>query len=109
MPTITKSPPRPTAKLRSRLQTNKHVPVQFQIPAEPGSQIFIAGSFNDWNPQEHKLKDKQGVYKTSLPLAPGQHEYKFVVNGIWTVDPNNQAWVPNNMGSLNSVITVTEQ
>jgi hypothetical protein len=39
-------------------------------------------------------------------LPPGEHEYKFVVNGDWRIDGSNPQWTPNDVGSLNSVINV---
>jgi hypothetical protein len=47
-----------------------------------------------------------GHCKTTLVLPPGRHEYKFVVNGEWCVDANCAECVPNDQGSLNSVVTV---
>ena len=87
---------------------NKKKRVVFELLAEPGSSVFVAGSFNDWNPQDKQLHDKDGdgVYSRGVMLAPGTYEYKFVVNGVWTVNPNCQDWTTNDQGSLNSVITV---
>lgn len=81
--------------------------VKFSIAAESGSKVFVAGSFNDWDGEKTKLAEKSGVFSKSVLLAPGRYEYKFVVNGIWTVDPECADWVPNGHGSLNSVIEVS--
>jgi hypothetical protein len=32
--------------------------VLFELPAEPGSQVFVAGTFNNWNPTANPLKDR---------------------------------------------------
>jgi 1,4-alpha-glucan branching enzyme len=82
--------------------------VRFELPAEPGSRVFVAGTFNDWSPTANPLKDNPGSghCKATLSIPPGRHEYKFVVNGEWRVDPNCTAWAPNELGSLNSVILV---
>ena len=73
----------------------------------PGKSVFIAGSFNDWKP-EKKMTDKNndGVYRCQLRLVPGEYQYKFVVDGLWCLDPVNPNFVPNEMGSLNSVLCV---
>ena len=82
--------------------------VTFTIEAEPGSKVAVAGSFNDWDPKKSQLKEKKkGTFTRSVLLAPGRYEYKFVVNEIWTVDPDCADWVPNGHGSLNSVIEVS--
>lgn len=82
--------------------------VKFDFRAEPGVEVFIAGTFNDWNPTQHQMKDKNGdgIYRTSLLLEPGKHQYKFVVNGVWCADPNCKEWWPNELGTLNSVVAV---
>ncbi len=82
--------------------------ISFQISAAPGSEVYVAGTFNNWNPKEHALRDNphSGIYKAAISIPPGRHEYKFVVNGEWRVDPNCSEWMPNEHGSLNSVISV---
>jgi 1,4-alpha-glucan branching enzyme len=80
--------------------------VRFEIQAEKGSDVYVAGTFNEWNPRQHKLTCRKGVYSTSIVLARGKHEYKFVVNGVWCVDPECSEWTPNGLGSLNSVLVV---
>ncbi len=78
------------------------------MSAEPGSKVFVAGTFNNWNPTANPLKDNpdSGHFKTVLPLSAGIHEYKFVVNGVWTVDPKCAKWTSNGHGSLNSVLRI---
>jgi len=82
--------------------------VIFELAAQPGGTVSIAGSFNDWNPDAKKLSDRKGngVFSAMMFLAPGRYEYKYVVNGQWCVDPECTDWVPNSQGSLNSVITI---
>jgi 1,4-alpha-glucan branching enzyme len=80
--------------------------VKFEIQAEAGSEVYVAGTFNSWNAKQNRLKEKSGVFGATLLLPKGKHEYKFVINGVWCVDPKCQEWVPNNYGSLNSVVTV---
>ena len=82
--------------------------VRFQVNADPGAEVFVAGTFNSWNPQEFRLKSNgdDTVYVGVVPVTPGEHEYKFVVNGQWMPDPNNADWRPNDFGSLNSVLRV---
>ena len=57
--------------------------VSFKVSAEPGSEVFVAGTFNNWDPKQHQLRDnpRSGLYSATLVLPPGRHEYKFVVNG----------------------------
>ena len=81
--------------------------VKFQIAADPKSEVHLAGSFNDWNPSAICMKrNGEGLFVASLSLPPGRHEYKFVVNGVWQADPACPQWVPNSVGSINSVAEV---
>jgi len=80
--------------------------VKFAIEAASGSDVFVAGTFNNWDARKNRLKMKDGKYTTSILLAKGRYEYKFLIDGIWCVDPACQEWTPNSVGSLNSVITV---
>ena len=82
--------------------------VGFKFTAEPGSNVFVAGTFNHWDPAQYKLREnaKKGVFATSLTLPTGEHEYKFVVNGVWCVDPHCAVAVPNAHGTHNSVLWI---
>ena len=96
-----------TAKKATRRKaTGTRKRVKFHIAAEPGSEVFVAGTFNGWNPKKNKLKTKNGVYEGTVLAEQGTHEYKFIVNGTWCADPECSEWAPNGMGSLNSVIKV---
>ena len=82
--------------------------VTFTVRADVGSRVFIAGSFNEWNPTAKEMVDKKGdgVYTVDLALAAGSYEYKYVVNGVWCADPLNKNVVQNQLGTFNSVIVV---
>ena len=41
-----------------------------------------------------------------MKLAPGTYQYKFVIDGVWCADPENLDCVQNDLGTLNSVVTV---
>ncbi len=79
------------------------------ISAESGSKVYLAGSFNNWNETELQMTEKgsTGVFSTSVTLAPGIYEYKFIINGVWVLDPNpDRDWTQNAFGTLNSVLRV---
>ena len=82
--------------------------ITLECRAEPGHDVFVAGTFNDWNPHRKSMRavDNDGGYRAVLMLAPGDYEYKFVVDGTWRVDGDNPRWAPNAFGSLNSVVSV---
>lgn len=82
--------------------------VSFELSAEPGSQVFVAGAFNDWSPIANPMKDNphSGHFKTGIRLPRGKHQYKFVVNGVWSLDPDCTNWARNSSGSMNSLLYV---
>ncbi|MBA4386441.1 MAG: hypothetical protein C0404_00580 [Verrucomicrobia bacterium] len=89
-------------------ENGSHRKVKFQLAAAKGSRVFLAGSFNSWNPDAIELKPNgNGLYSTTIRLVPGRHEYKFLVDGIWQVDDRCTEWATNPLGSLNSVVEVT--
>lgn len=84
--------------------------VYLTYESAPGKKVFAAGSFNDWQPEkELKDKDNTGVYRCQLRLQPGEYQYKFVVDGNWCLDAENPNFIPNNFGSLNSLLIVKEK
>lgn len=80
--------------------------VRFQLDAAPNRRLFIAGTFNNWNPTQHQLIEKNGSYSITLNLAPDRYEYKFIIDDVWCVDPECPDFVPNEKGTLNSVLVV---
>ncbi len=85
---------------------NKKGTVRFVYsPDGPVKQVCLAGSFNNWQPVAMK-KQKNGLYALELKMPKGQHEYKFVVDGVWQSDPANSDTVQNALGTVNSVLIV---
>ena len=82
--------------------------VTFTVHAEAGKSVYLAGSFNNWDPAGKKMLEKKsgGVYAATVKLAPGTYQYKFAIDGTWCADPENRDFVQNDHGTLNSVITV---
>jgi cyclomaltodextrinase / maltogenic alpha-amylase / neopullulanase len=76
----------------------------------PGSinKVFLAGSFNGWSTDKLALTGPSatGEYAVDVPLKPGRYSYKFVVDGKWTLDPNNSETEDNGMGDKNSVVVI---
>jgi hypothetical protein len=45
------------------------------------------------------------MWKKIKVLPLGTHEYKFIVDGKWTLDPERQT-IPNQYGTVNNIIEV---
>ena len=81
--------------------------ITFELVADVGANVFLAGSFNDWTPQKPLIdKEGDGLYRCAMMLPPGIYEYKFKVNDSWQIDAKNPNFTQNALGTLNSVITV---
>ncbi|MCB1183210.1 hypothetical protein KDM41_07240, partial [bacterium] len=84
--------------------------VEFRYtPVISGVQnVFLAGTFNDWNDSKTKMADADGdgTYTVTLLLAQGTYQYKFVVDGNWQQDPNNPAGADDGFGGQNSILKV---
>ena len=82
--------------------------VTFTLHAPEGKAVFVAGEFNNWDATAKKLayKAKDGIYSATIKLAPGEYQYKFVIDGTWCADPENVNSVPNDQGTFNSVVSV---
>lgn len=83
--------------------------VRFEYRGEPERDVYIAGTFNDWDSTRTRMEpndDDPGLYVAMLHLPAGRHEYKFVVDGEWFTDPAREEEADNSFGSTNSVIEV---
>ncbi len=85
--------------------TPKRVRVEFKLLAPEAREVVLAGSFNDWSRSSDPMKkDNTGTWKKIKMLPQGIHEYKYVVDGLWTLDPKNPHTALNKYGTQNNVI-----
>lgn len=79
----------------------------FRLTAMEAAEVYVAGDFNEWNPQKHPLKQKtDGIWEASVMLKPGRYEYKFRVDGEWRNDPASNEVCENLFGTQNNVLSV---
>lgn len=85
----------------------KTVSVSFTFHTPNAKRVSLCGEFNGWSPGATPMKrHDDGHWETTVRLAPGRYQYKFVVDEEWIADPAAQNSVPNEHGSLNSVVEV---
>lgn len=83
--------------------------VSFELVKPGAKSVFVAGSFNDWKPEQAPLAPAgNGRWTGDVALKPGRHEYLFVVDGQWIPDPNAKESVQNPFGGRNSILGVSE-
>jgi len=83
--------------------------VQFMLTAPAASRVALAGDFNGWDiratPLERDRRD--GRWAIALALAPGRHNYAYVVDDTqWVRDPAAAAAEPNELTPPRSVVIV---
>ncbi len=91
------------------LSVVQKVKVTFLFPTCPCSpkRVSLSGDFNGWSPEATPMKQyDDGRWETTVELAPGRYEYKFVRDGEWMPDLLARDNVLNRHGTLNSVIEV---
>jgi RNA polymerase-binding transcription factor len=69
--------------------------------------VAVTGDFCGWDQAGRPLRrGRDGVWRTTLLLAHGRYEYRFLVDGQWADDPGCAERVPNGLGTLNCVLHV---
>jgi cyclomaltodextrinase len=84
--------------------TFSHRPVDANV-----KKVAVAGQFNGWNTESHLLqRGPDGVFELFVPLPPGSHPYKLVIDGAWSLDPANPERIGDGTGNDNSVARVAD-
>jgi Glycogen recognition site of AMP-activated protein kinase len=78
----------------------------FLVGYPDAKQVYLAGYFNNWNPEGIKMRKIADGWEYDLSLKPGRYEYKFVIDSNWIHDPANKDSVINEHGTFNSVLHI---
>jgi hypothetical protein len=102
----------PPAQLRvldrpARASTPALQTVHFGYFGPDASEVFVVGSFNEWNPRATPMeRDALGDWTVEIQLPRGEHRYRFLVDGDWRDDPNATQTVVNPFGGFDSIVVV---
>ncbi len=67
--------------------------------------VYVAGDFNAWNTKSLPMKKGlDNIWRLSIKLPMGRHEYKFYVDGAWAQQLPCSTTVFNPYGTYNCVI-----
>lgn len=100
------------SKPQSKLATRK---LTLTCNAPEAKSVAVAGDFNQWAPAATIMSNlKNGNWEIRLSLAPGRHEFKYVVDGQWCCEPGiddhccelDGQTVENPFGTRNRVLNV---
>ena len=76
----------------------------FTYVAPTAVNVLLAGDFTGWEQNPISLKkQKDGSWTATIPLDPGLHEYRFLVDGQWRDEEQCCARKPNGFGAQNCV------
>jgi len=85
---------------------------QFRLEGHSlASAVALTGSFVAWSgtapPAIAFTKGTDGAWTGSYDFMAGEHQYKYIVDGNWIVDPTNPDQADDGFGGKNSVIRCT--
>lgn len=82
--------------------------LHFTLAAKTAAVVTVAGDFNGWDTEKHRLlKAADGTWTIDLRVPQGSYQYLFFIDGKeWRVDPSNCQLAPDGFGGTNSEITL---
>ncbi|MEO8770141.1 MAG: glycogen-binding domain-containing protein [Ferruginibacter sp.] len=66
-------------------------------------RVMLAGSFNDFSPDALPMKKNDSGWIANVKLGAGKYWYKFIVDGDWRIDEDNQQRENDGKGNTNSI------
>jgi len=103
MNTMTSSHHTPFPGLRP---ASTHKPVNFFCAAPNAHHVELAGDFNHWHPYPMQ-RSLDGWWLAHIDLTHGHHQYRFLVDGVPTLDPQASGIVRDERGEKASLVAVS--
>ncbi|OVA09083.1 hypothetical protein BVC80_9097g174 [Macleaya cordata] len=69
------------------------------------SEVLLSGSFDGWTSQRKMERSSSGIFSLCLKLYPGRYEFKFIVDGVWKIDPLRP--IVHNNGHENNLLIIS--
>ncbi|XP_077239767.1 protein PTST homolog 2, chloroplastic-like isoform X2 [Tasmannia lanceolata] len=69
------------------------------------SEVLLAGSFDGWTSKRRMERSNSGSFTLNLKLYPGRYEIKFIVDGMWKIDPLRP--IVNSNGYENNLLIIS--
>ena len=81
--------------------------ITFSFDSSDAKEVILMGDFNNWNPKKHPMKqESNGRWTKSVIIPPGEYQYKFLVDGQWKEDPQNEQTCLNCFGTYNNIFNL---
>ncbi len=102
------APPQLPAETNGRSEAISNFLREFMFRAQGAREVHLVGDFNNWRLSSESLlwQKEEGVWQKRLFLEKGRYRYKFVVDGHWLTDPQNDTLEPNPYGGVDSVLEI---
>jgi hypothetical protein len=95
-PQVAKGPAKSTKKM-----------VSLRAQVGEAREVVLTGDFTGWAKDKVRLsKGKNDEWTGMVELAPGEYQYRLLVDGEWRDDPRAESRIPNTFGSSNCVLKV---
>jgi len=88
-------------------RVNDSVVTFFLRNSKNASGVMLAGSFNNWQPDALAMLRTDSGWIAHVKLGKGKYWYKFIIDGDWHVDTDNELTENDGMGNTNSVVFKT--
>ena len=66
-------------------------------------RVMLSGSFNNWSTLQGVMLKTDSGWVKDVSLEPGTYAYKFIINGHWEYDQNNNLREDDGAGNTNSI------
>ncbi len=93
---------------RSPADAANHPKRAFTVAAPDATSVLLLGDFTQW--QRRPIPMRQcidSLWRAEVELAPGAHQYRYLVDGQWRDDPECRRRVPKGLGSQNCVCQIS--
>lgn len=79
--------------------------------APRGSRVFVAGSFNGWDPEATPLPPGEGGWSGFVELPPGEHRLQLRIRpprgrDRWLAPPGLGRYEPDGFGGTDGVVSI---
>lgn len=95
--------------LKKRRLANGKVRVVFSMPAVEAQMLYLVGDFNDWDEKATPMERiDDSTWSVTLTLEGNrEYQYRYLTDaGVWHNDWAADAYMPNNFGADNSVLSL---
>jgi 1,4-alpha-glucan branching enzyme len=91
--------------MATQMKTTK--PRTFHLNAPEARSVLLAGDFTEWQRAAIPMHRRNGgQWSATVAITPGEHHYRFIVDGQWRDDPECPLRAPNPFGSQDMVADV---